>query len=63
MDHMKEKIEILMGGETEANKLIDSIVPTLTSIENQVGNHAHPHLHKESGGIVVPTLTSIENQV
>ena len=34
---MKEKIEILMGGETEANKLIDSIVPTLTSIENQVG--------------------------
>ena len=37
MDHMKEKIEILMGGETEANKLIDSIVPTLTSIENQVG--------------------------
>jgi hypothetical protein len=36
MDAMKEKVEILMGGENEANKLIDSIVPSLGSIEAQV---------------------------
>jgi hypothetical protein len=36
MDVMKEKVEILLGGENEANKLIDSIVPNLASIEAQV---------------------------
>lgn len=36
MDTMRDKIDVLMGGENEANKLIDSIVPTLTSFKTQM---------------------------
>jgi hypothetical protein len=36
MESMKEKIDLLMGGENEANKLIDCIVPSLTTIESKV---------------------------
>lgn len=56
MDSMKDKIDVLMGGENEANKLIDSIVPTLTSIESQVNQL--PVID-----ITVPTLTFTESQV
>jgi hypothetical protein len=36
MESMREKIDLLMGGENEANKLIDCILPSLTTIESKV---------------------------
>jgi hypothetical protein len=38
MESMREKIDLLMGGENEANKLIDCILPSLTTIESKVGS-------------------------
>jgi hypothetical protein len=43
MESMREKIDLLMGGENEANKLIDCILPSLTTIESKVGQLSVPN--------------------
>ena len=46
MTEMKEKVDLLLGGENEANKLIDSIVPNVDKISRDLKSTEKHLLHK-----------------